>query len=555
MPAGFPLSFPTFSSCNIVPPFSAGLQDSQWWGAGGGFSTEQVHTPGGTSVKVNSAVYSFAGFDFMPGTFIDVEPGQRFTATVWVYPLSQIGTLDFTAWWADTTGVLPASGTSFHPGAASGTVFTDAVDWQIPCPPANQWTKIGGGTVTVPPGYDQMEVYFEANDVLGLTIYVADPVVCPVAPPPGPPDPFIIPALLGDLPVDPVITDRQVISIHTKTGAQLYQYLPEHYADSTWTRTLRDVSSATLTLPPQPGETTMPDIVDWAHWATIYDGDRGTILWRGPIQKVTFNPRTGLVLEVKDPAAYLSRTRNPITKRWDAIDPAVVAGELWEAMLDLQNIDAAPIVRPDPEGDRFDYQVIRDAQMLDQTISELVSLGMKWTMVSGAPIIGPVSLKPVAVLHESDFLGDGVNLVRDGSATFNDVLVRGPDNLANERVDYYGENLQTIANIDSMFGVSNVTRAAQQYLRHTGSVRTRLELPASTVLHPNAPVNIDQLMPSARFMVEAHGIQQLMELTGVSVDRRQGAASVSVTMETVEPELELTDKKQGPQTTLGGQSL
>jgi hypothetical protein len=370
-----------------------------------------------------------------------------------------------------------------------------------------------------------------------------------------PPDPFILPSVLGSRPVDPVVTDRQVISIHTKSGAQLYQYLPEHYSDCTWSRSLRDVSSATLTLPNPPGQNTMPDIIDWAHWATVFDGDRNIILWRGPIQKVTWNPRTGLVLEVKDPAAYLSRTINPITKRWDAVDPAVVAGELFKAMFDLHNIDAAPIVRPDPEGDRFDFQVIRDAQMVDQTLSDLVNLGLKWTMVSGTPIVGPVGLKPVAVLHETDFLGDGVNLVRDGSATYNEVLVRGPDNLARERVDYYGENLQTIANLDSMFGVSNVTRAAQQYLRHTGTVRTRLELPGSTVLHPNAPVNIDQLMPSARFMIEAHGIQQLMELTGVSVERRQGAASVSVTMETVEPELELIDKKQGPQTTLGGQQL
>jgi len=301
--------------------------------------------------------------------------------------------------------------------------------------------------------------------------------------------------------------------------------------------------------------TTMPDIIDWAHWASIYDGDRGTLLWRGPIQKVTFNPRSGLSLEVKDIAAYLSRTRNPITKRWDAADPATIAVELWQAMLDLHNIDAAPIAKADPEGDRFDFQTITDAQMLDQTMSDLVNLGLRWSIVSGVPLLGPVSLKPIAVLHESDFLGDGINLVRDGSAIVNDVLVRGPDNLDRQHADYYGQNLQAIVNLDSMFGVSNVTRAAQQYLRHTATPRMRLELPSGTVLHPNAPVNIDQLMPSARFIIEAHGIQQLMELTSVSVERHSGSSTAAVTMETVEEKIELTDTKQAPNVTLGGQQL
>ncbi|QHB37764.1 minor tail protein [Mycobacterium phage Imvubu] len=354
----------------------------------------------------------------------------------------------------------------------------------------------------------------------------------------------------------PVVTDDQIISLHTARGVTLYQFLPEHYSDSTWSRDQRDTSRSTIVLPPQDGLNELPDIMPWLHHVTVFDGERDTVLWTGPIQKASSN-RAGLTLTCRDHAAYLQRTRDPITKRWDAADPAHIAAELWRLMADQQAITTRVIERPDPEGERFDFAIEADEQMLDQTISSLVDKGLRWTVVSGAAIIGPVGLDPIATLGEDDFLGDGITLVRDGGAVYNDVMVRGADVRHRERVDYYGQNLQTIHNVDDMFGLSNVKRAAQQYVKHTGTVRTRLELPPSTVLHPDAPVSIDELMPSTRFIIEAHGIRQLMELTGVEVARRAGAASVSVSMESVEEDIELL-KKQGenmPTQTLGGRAL
>lgn len=354
----------------------------------------------------------------------------------------------------------------------------------------------------------------------------------------------------------PVVTDDQIISLHTAGGVQLYQFAPSEYTDCTWTRRQRDASSLDLSVPPIIDADRLPDIVPWFHWCSVWDGDRDALLWTGPIQKATGN-RRGLSLTAKDHAAYLARLRNPITKRWDAADPAWIAGELWDALIEAQGLNVKPLVRTDPEGDRYDFQVLTDDQMLDQTVKDLVNLGLKWAVTSGIPVIGPLSLDPVGTLGEDDFQGDGLDFVRDGSAVYNDVLVRGPDNLARARVDYHGQNLQTIANVDSMFGVSNVIRAAQQYVRYTGAVRTRLELPSGTVLHPDAPVAIDELMPSARWVVEAQGVRQLMELTAVEVARRAGVATVSVTMESVEEDIELIEAegKNAPVTTLGGQAM
>lgn len=352
----------------------------------------------------------------------------------------------------------------------------------------------------------------------------------------------------------PVVTDNQIISLHTGSGVTLYSFLAEHYTDSTWTRDQRDASSCTLTLPPQDGLDSLPDIVPWLHHVTVFDGDRDVVLWTGPIQKASAN-RAGLSLKVKDHGAYLQRTRDPMTKRWDATDPATIGAELWRRMLEHHGVNSRVIERPDPEGDRFDFQSLADDQMLDQTIRSLVDLGLRWTVVSGTAIIGPVGLEPIATLSADDFLGDGITLSRDGSAVYNDVMVRGADVRQRERVDFYGQNLQTIHDVDDMFGVSNVTRAAQQYVRHTGTVRTVLELPANTTLHPDAPVSIDELMPSTRFVIEDQGIRQLMELTGIEVNRRSGSASVSVSMESVEEDIEFLKRKAQPTTTLGGERL
>ena len=353
----------------------------------------------------------------------------------------------------------------------------------------------------------------------------------------------------------PVITDNQVVSLHTFDGVQLLDFTPTNYTSCSWGRKQRDASSCDLVLPPSDETRALYDrIAQWRDWLSVYDGDTDQLLWSGPIQ-TTRRGRKGLTINAKDHGAFLLRTRNPITRRWDGADPAVVAGRLWEAMVEAQGLNSRVIVRPDPEGDRFDFQVLTDEQMLDQTIRDLINLGLKWTVVSNTAIIGPLGLEPIATLSEDDFTGDGLEFIRDGSQTYNDVLVRGPDNLARAHADYFGQNLQTIANVDSMFGVSNVSRAARQYVDHTGRVRTRLELAAGTELSPDAPVSIEELMPSTRFVIEGDGIRQLFELTAVDVDRDSRGASVKVTMESVEPDIELLDTKDQPNLTLGGQTL
>ncbi|AXN53300.1 minor tail protein [Mycobacterium phage Thonko] len=346
----------------------------------------------------------------------------------------------------------------------------------------------------------------------------------------------------------PVVTDDQIISLHSVSGSTVAEYTPDKQVTSMWTRDLSEVSRAELTLPPVIDLDALPEIVPWLHWVSVWDGERNIKLWSGPVQRRAIN-RRGLTVSARDGGALLQRTRNPITKRWDAADPAWIAGELWRSMIEQNGLREPPIIREDPDGERFDYRVVKDDQMLDATISDLVNLGLRWSIVSGVPILGPLPHDPVATLTEADFIGDGIELLRDGSTTFNDILVRGPDNLARSHVDLHGLQLEAIVNVDSMFGLSNVERAAYEKARHNASIRDVISLPQGTQLSPDAPVSIDELMPSARFVIEAYGLRQLVELIGVEVTRDQtGGVATAVKMEAVPPKIELDDVKPGGST-------
>lgn len=350
-----------------------------------------------------------------------------------------------------------------------------------------------------------------------------------------------------------VITDNQIVALHTKTGATLYEFRPSDQESFNWTREGRDVSKFELSVPPFGDPDRLPEIHPWLHWASVWDGDRDVLLWKGPVFKSVAS-RDGLQISARDPNVYLSRTRVPITKRWDAADPAWVAAELWGPMAERQGLDFEAIVLTDPEGDRFDFHCVADEAMLDQTVKELVEMGLHYTCISGSPILGPAPRKAVAALGESDFVGGGVSVIRDGSQTFNDVLVRVPGDEVRDRVPLAGANLETIVTLDSTSGVSNVARAARNYLRQTSATRADLDLPSGTTLAPNAPVHIDDLIPSTRYWLNAEGLAQEMELESITVDRAAGSTTVKVSMTQVIEVPELTDQK-GSGMTLGGQLM
>lgn len=336
----------------------------------------------------------------------------------------------------------------------------------------------------------------------------------------------------------PIVDNEQIVSLHTLDGVLMYQFLPSDEITLSWGRHSNDTANCQIDLGPMIDDrNNFPEIYQWLHWISVWNSRGDELYWRGPVYKISAG-RTGTTIHGRDPSVFCTRTRVPINKSWDAVDPSQPAGELYEAVIAQHRLGVQAITRADPYGDRYDMSVIKDGQMVDASIGDMVSQnGLHWTNVAGVPLLGPMPLTPQASLGEDDFLGDDLALVRDGSMTYNDVLVRGPDNLTRARLEMGGLDLQTIVNVDNMFGVSNVDRAAYQYIKYYGGFRNRIDIQGSTQLAPDAPVSIDQLIPSARFIVSAFGTRDVMALNSVDVKLDGQNVTVQIDLETVNDQL------------------
>lgn len=335
----------------------------------------------------------------------------------------------------------------------------------------------------------------------------------------------------------------QIASIHTISGVQLYQFNTPDVESLTWRRELSEISTAELAVPTRMVETITP----WLHWLSVWDATGTALHWTGPIQSITYGRET-TVVSATDVAALMGRTRVPLTKQWEATDPALIAAEMMRSMLDAHRLNGKPIVRRDPLCDPFNFESIADTQMLDKLMDDLVGLGLCWSVVAGTILLGPAPRVAVAALGEDDFIDDNLTLVRDGSRTFTDVLVRAADDQVRARVNTGGLNLQTIVDLDSLFGVSNADRAARQYLRYCSSMREAVRLDGTTRLHPAAPVTIEMLVPTARVNVSGYGILTSMEIQSVEVSASSDDTTVSIGLESVEdnlPELIKTERPNG----------
>lgn len=341
-----------------------------------------------------------------------------------------------------------------------------------------------------------------------------------------------------------IVDDQQMIAIHTRPrdgrrGVKICDFLTDKQSSLTWTRNLRETSHCDLTAPPPPDIPNPREaITPLLHWMSVWDSQGRDLYWTGPVVHAE-GDYDQMTVSALDVSCLGKGTNVPITKRYEATDPADIADELYSHVARQHGVAIRPVVRRDPEGDPFDFQVKQDEKNVTQVIEELARLGMYWSVVSGVPVFGPASPRALVALEESDFVEGGLRWVRDGRESFNEVLVRGADNLAYAAVEMGGLHWQKIVGIDDMFGVPNVQRAADQHVRQTGFIRDAITVPGGAKLHPDAPVDIDHLIPSTKFNVRAFGLLQTMELEGVEVRVTSGDVSVGVDLESVRPRTDL----------------
>ena len=353
----------------------------------------------------------------------------------------------------------------------------------------------------------------------------------------------------------PVVDDHQLVSLRTVGGTAITGFTSSRQVDVTWSWEQRQTTTCKVTVESPLARRTMPpyqEIFPGLHWLDVWASNQQQRYWSGPVLWADGDDET-LILHAADPSFLMSKTRVPVTKRWDAADPARIASELWDALCEQHGIAAPALVRDDPRNGVFDFSTtgeLAGTELVSDAFARLVdTCGLYWTFVAGRPVFGPAPFEAITTLGVNDFIGKGLRLRRDASQAVNDLVVRGADALAWARADMGGLNWQGIRNIDKVTGVGNVRRAAHDAVAYSAAVRTIVTTPdGGATLSPAAPLRIEQLVPSTRLGIEAYGAQATVEVSRVTVALRQDDVSTSVKLESVNddvPELLTIDEVSG----------
>lgn len=314
----------------------------------------------------------------------------------------------------------------------------------------------------------------------------------------------------------------QALTIHTVDGRPITALPDTTILSSSWTRERSEVSTCEVTA----NTLDATGVTPWYHWVTAWDGDHP--VWTGPIQRAQEGIRTTQIT-ARDVSTFMWRTRMDTTRTWTGIDTAAAAREVWAAMLELHRVDVEPIVHRSLAGTLFDLET-DSASMVNDFMDDLTGLGLAWTVVAGRPILGtPHDDTPRADLHESDIAAE-IEVIRDGTNTYNDVYVRGQDAGAYATTPMGDLRLQATVSMDNLRGAPNIQHAAREYLAQVAGVRETLLIPDGASLRLDQPFGLDTLVPGALFTVWARGRSAVMRLTQVKVDRTPTTYDVAVTL-------------------------
>lgn len=317
----------------------------------------------------------------------------------------------------------------------------------------------------------------------------------------------------------------QSFSVETHDGISLGAIeCPDNFA---WSREMNEVSTLTLSAPRQK---MAAQIFPWHYWISCWDGQ--TLQWRGPIIDFQFD-NAAMSFQAKDVGTYMWETRTVTTRKWASLDIASIAADMWRDMLDLQGVTAEPVVLPSLSGQgRYSVSVKADVRMLNQEVQDLVKLGLRWTVVKGRPVLGTQPPNIAAELGECHLSG-GARIQRNGARTSNDVRVQGQNYSHTERVDMGGLHLQSIVQVDDIFGVANIVNAAREQALKRAQIRNALIIPAGATLTGDAPVELDTLVPGVRIAVTALGARGVFEIQKVSVSGSSSGTTVGLSLNVV----------------------
>lgn len=326
--------------------------------------------------------------------------------------------------------------------------------------------------------------------------------------------------------------DGHSISFHDRNGTPVVDVPCRDIRSVAWSRELSEVSRTVITgnafTAPEPLEQLHP----WAHHASVFRD--GLPVWTGIIQVIQ-GDRDSWQVTARDYGCLMWRTATPIARQWRSTDPARMAADLFNAMYGhhlLPDAEAAVF----PTTAVYDYEVTAKRQRMDQAMSDLVKLGVDWTVFRGRPVVMP-TIRTKTLLHPVGWadchFSEELKVKRDGTRFYTDIILRGKNFTARATRDVAGLLLQDVVAMDDLFGADNIRKAADQLVARRSAIRLQVIVPSGATLSPDSDVGINELMPGAIFPVYTElggGVSTDRKLEKLECQQDASGETVSVTL-------------------------
>lgn len=327
---------------------------------------------------------------------------------------------------------------------------------------------------------------------------------------------------------------QNTASIYSRDGRDVLLPLPAGAIE--WNRGLCQITTATVTLPPDLCTPDLDDVHTWAHSLVIHrDRDR---VWEGPIRKRR-DTRTGLTLTASDVLGWTSR--RPVVRRQVTDSP--VRDELeWVLNRAFDTDDPNIIAHLQLLGDasqRCDHTLAKAEKYAADALSALATDGGRWTALG----------RSVVLWDEADNIGQLTDLSPENHLTADVEVTEDGDNLATQAVGRNDDGVLAEVTpsgggpVDAFYGhvgtivpsgghtPTGVARSARQYLNRSYPAPITIEVPSDAALRPDAPYPITSLVPGLLVPVvtttaTARTIRQTFMLTGVKVTQQAGQSEV-----------------------------
>lgn len=312
---------------------------------------------------------------------------------------------------------------------------------------------------------------------------------------------------------------------------------PQNLMTLNWGRKLDDISKARLNyfISDDSCCAQLGSLEPFAHSVGIYRS--GTMVWYGWILNVEYG-RDDVQVDAFDALGWLRKRRIRSDLSFTGTDVSEIFEAIWHDAMDISPVAAEVLTTPTGI---FESRIMLESEyrLAWNVIKEMLDTGLDVTAFGQKILAGIIyTTKPIEI-RLADVEGD-VRLTKLGNEFANGIIFDANENTVAEFPplasgdEFYPlvEEIIKDSQVQDQQSADNAARSRFEYSRRVPRVITTQD---SLVLHPNLNINLNDLIPGTRVIVDTEGLclstKMELRLGTVDVTVEGGEEKISVSLQ------------------------